>query len=137
MAGIKESFSKGLTTINVKTSNFMEETKQKTFITTQEQEIEKIKTVIGDKIVKSWGTEDLKFELVEEEVNAIQQKLASIEEAKEQIKGLQDKEKAILGSVPAPAPAPVPENSIFCSSCGAPNKMGYKFCEKCGSKLEA
>ena len=32
MANLKDSFTKGLATINVKTSNFMEENKLKTYI---------------------------------------------------------------------------------------------------------
>ena len=39
MAGFKDKFSKGLTTINVKTNNFMEQTKINTYISTLETEI--------------------------------------------------------------------------------------------------
>ena len=43
MASLKESLSKGITTINVKTNSFMEESKCKTYISTLEKEIQILK----------------------------------------------------------------------------------------------
>lgn len=48
MASLKESLSKGITTINVKTSSFMEESKCKTYISTLEKEIQILKQNIGE-----------------------------------------------------------------------------------------
>lgn len=39
MATLKESFAKGITALNVKTNNFIEENKCKTYISTLEEEI--------------------------------------------------------------------------------------------------
>lgn len=130
MAGIKDTFSKGLTTLNVKTANFMEENKQKTLITTKEQEIEKIKLAIGDKVVANWGMEDFSLDSLSEEIEQIHQKQDAIAEAKQQIEDMLAKEKEILG-------APVADKGevIFCPQCGAECKAGNKFCEKCGAKL--
>ena len=48
MASLKESLSKGITTINVKTNSFMEESKCKTYISTLEKEIQILKQNIGE-----------------------------------------------------------------------------------------
>ena len=40
--GLKDSLTKSITTINVKTNNFMEQSKYKTYISTLEDEIQKI-----------------------------------------------------------------------------------------------
>lgn len=50
MASLKDTFTKGLTTLNVKTNNFMEESKCKTYITTLENEIAGLKQKLGDDI---------------------------------------------------------------------------------------
>jgi len=131
MAGIKDTFSKGLTTLNVKTSNFMEENKQKTFISTKEQEIEKIKYSIGEKVCANWGKEDFSLKDLAADMEEIFKKQEAIEEAKKQIEEMLAKEKEILGATDNAVKGDV----IYCGECGAANKAGNKFCEKCGNKL--
>lgn len=135
MAGIKDSFSKGLATINVKTSNFMEENKLKTSIATQEAEIEKLKLSVGEIIYKNWGTGSFSLQAVEEELEAIKKRYDIIDELKKQIEELPRKEKQILGNN---AGDKNDENKkMFCTQCGSEVKKGYKFCEKCGNRIEA
>lgn len=136
MAGFKDSISRGLTTLNVKTSNFMEENKLKTAIATREQEISKLKVVIADVLYDKRN--EFKIELVENELKEIENKYSEIEELKKQIEDLSQTEKDILGSNPANAEtgnaSPTP-GKIFCPNCGAENPENFKFCTKCGSKL--
>ena len=53
MADLKASISKGLTTINVKTSNFMKQNEINTYISTLENEIKDLKFQIGDVFCKN------------------------------------------------------------------------------------
>lgn len=134
MAGIKNSLSKGLTTLNLKTSNFMEENKLKTHISTLESEIEKLKFSLGESIYKNWKEDTFSIQTMEPALNSIKEKYAMIETIKVQIEELETKEKQILGSEEAAKNTAA--RGMFCPNCGAPCKVGYKFCEKCGGKLE-
>lgn len=134
MAGIKNSFSKGLTTINVKASNFMEENKLRTHISTLEAEIEKLKLNVGEEVFKEYVDGTFALENVTEMLEAIKVKYDTIAQINNEIQELSTKEMEILGSTAAQNAAQ--EGVQFCSQCGAPYKIGYKFCEKCGSKLD-
>lgn len=134
MAGIKDSFSKGLATINVKTSNFMEENKLKTHISTLEAEIEKLKHSVAEIVYKKWEENTFTIQVVENELEAIKEKYALIEKIRTQINELSKKEKQILGSSEGQKSGNT--GKLFCTNCGAECKVGYKFCEKCGNKLE-
>lgn len=134
MAGIKNSFSKGLTTINVKASNFMEENKLKTHISTLETEIEKLKFSVAEEVYKEYVDGTFAIENVSEMLDTIKEKYHLIDQINAEINNLSTKEMEILGST-ANQNA-VQEGVQFCSQCGAPYKVGYKFCEKCGNKLD-
>ena len=130
----KKSLSKGITKINVKTSNFMEENKFKTQIQTLEEEIEKAKLVLGNYVCSNWETDNYSEDSVNEMVQNIREKYTMIEKVKKEIELLYQKEREILGGLDA-QPVDTSEK-VFCSQCGKDNKKGYKFCEQCGNRLE-
>jgi DNA mismatch repair ATPase MutS len=139
MAGFKESFTKGITTINMKTSNFMEESKIKTHISSLENEINAIELNLGKSIFEKWKNGEDYKEGYEETLTLIQSKYTEIETQKQNIEKLHEEEKQVLGTQPA---APVPgtpqaaaQGGKFCPACGAPNDPNYKFCCKCGTAL--
>lgn len=138
MATFKESFSKGITAINVKTNNFMEEAKCKTYISTLESEIKDLKFQIGQKAYEKWSAGENAVEGYEELCQQIKQKYQEIDIQKERIAQLAIEEKQILGAgtnaAPAQAAAPAPD--VFCSQCGTPNPASYKFCAKCGASMQ-
>lgn len=135
MAGIKNSFSKGLTTINVKASNFMEENKLRTYITTLENDIEKMKYSVGEKMYQSYINNNIAPEGVREELETIREKYSQITQITTEIEALTAREKEILGKG-GNLNNNSQEGIMFCSMCGSPYKKGYKFCEKCGNKLD-
>ncbi|HCI25541.1 MAG: zinc ribbon domain-containing protein [Roseburia sp.] len=129
MASLKESLSKGITTINVKTSSFMEESKCKTYISTLEKEIQILKQNIGEIVyAKSVAGESYEEE-VTKIIEQIQSKYAEIEQQKATIEQLAVQEKQILGNQSATV------NIKYCAKCGAQNAANYKFCSKCGTPL--
>lgn len=133
MAGIKETFSKGLTTINVKTNNFMEETKIKTHIGTLETECRTLYTKAGEMLFQQWKSGNIVMDDFQGILAEVDQKLQQIETEKENIQNLKKIESDILGAKPQPVPNAV--SQIFCAQCGATNNSNYKFCCKCGSLL--
>lgn len=131
MAGLKEGFSKGLATINLKTSNFMETNKLKTHITTLETEIEKLKTSVGETLYQLWSKEEISVDECIPLLENIQKKYDTIVELKKEIESLEEKEKEILGS--SSGTEHVNANQKFCTKCGNPLLDNAKFCTKCGN----
>ena len=129
MASLKESLSKGITTINVKNNSFMEESKCKTYISTLEKEIQILKQNIGETVyAKSVAGESYEEE-VAGMIGQIRGKYEEIEQQKAAIEQLAVQEKQILGN------QSMTVNIRYCANCGAQNAANYKFCSKCGSPL--
>ena len=129
MASLKESLYKGITTINVKTNSFMEESKCKTYISTLEKEIQILKQNIGETVyAKSVAGESYEEE-VAGMIGQIRGKYEEIEQQKAAIEQLAVQEKQILGN------QSMTVNIRYCANCGAQNAANYKFCSKCGSPL--
>lgn len=133
MDSFKQSITKGITALNVKTNNFMEESKCKTYIVTLQNEIKELKNTIGNQVYENWvngkeigaGTEEL--------LAQIKAKTEEIAAQEEKMRQLQEEERQILGNN---APQKETEDVIFCSQCGTKNAANYKFCCKCGTPLK-
>lgn len=134
MAGIKETFSKGLTTLNVKTNNFMEGTTIKTHINTLESECSELCRQIGENVFGQWMKGDVSIGAAEPLLQSMKEKQAEIAGERAKLEELQRMEENILGKK-NPAPAPAGGEQIFCSQCGGVNSSIYKFCCKCGAPL--
>lgn len=125
MADIKNTFSKGLTILNVKTANFLEINKIKTYITTLQTEIDTLKMELGRELYQNWAAEETPVsEAMEEKLNLIREKEVQIAEQQRAEAALLEQEKQILGETAQPA-APVynnpsmPENPVLiCPNCG-------------------
>ena len=137
MDSLKGVLSKGLTTLNVKTNNFMEESKCKTYISTLEKEIKDLKFELGDLMYDTWKNGNDNQSRIEEDMATIKTKEENIEQQKEIMKNLAVEEQQILGNRPAAAATGDPQAAaiVFCPNCGAQSSVGFKFCSKCGSPL--
>lgn len=133
MATLKQTISKSITTINMKTNNFVEQNKSKTYISTLEEEITKLKITIGDKLYANWKAGITDLQEVEQYLEAIKEKEQIIEEQKERIREIEIQERQILGEDTSANNAK--QATVFCSMCGEQNNAEYKFCVKCGKEL--
>ena len=136
MASLKDTFAKGLTTINVKTSNFMEESKCRTYMTTLEGEIKELKLSIGEKSYEAWCKDADCTDEITALYEKIKEKNDEIELQKEKIQKLAEEEQQILGSASQTAQAQESVGNVFCSQCGTANAANFKFCAKCGAPLK-
>lgn len=134
MATFKDRFSKGITTINVKTNNFMEQTKINTHISTMESEISELKQQVGETVYAKWLQNEFQISDVEEILNKIKEKYDEIQNQKERIEQIIVEEQQILGT--SQPQEVVQEGTIYCSNCGTPSAANFKFCTKCGSPLQ-
>ena len=131
MADIKNSFSKGLTMFNVKTSTFLEINKIKTYISTLSGEIETLKKEIGELVYQEWSvTGNVTLETISEKLNLINEKQEIIRTQEEEVVRLNESEKQILGAGEN-AQQPV----LVCPNCGQTYDAAPKFCRKCGTKM--
>lgn len=143
MADIKNTFSKGLTVLNVKTANFLELNKIKTYITTLNSEIASLKAEIGEDVYGSWSSDrEIMSEQLEKKLQMVKEKMAIIRQQEEEAARLTEKEKQILGEQEARGQAAEiriqapPENPVLvCPKCGQAYEQPYKFCKKCGTKM--
>lgn len=134
MSGFKQSITKGITTINVRTNNFVEQSKCKTYISTLEEEIRNLQFTIGEAIYNNWEEGVTSIEDVTRYLEEIHEKKQIIREQEERMKEIQLEEQQILGTNEANRETGNAA-AVFCSQCGAKNQAGYKFCVKCGSEL--
>lgn len=132
MASLKESLSKGLTTLNVKTNTFMEESKCKTYISTLEKEIKDLKMNMGDLMYASWVAGESAEVPLQAIMEQIKEKYDEIEQQKKIMEQLTISEQQILGTGNNTVAA---AGALFCSQCGTQNAPNYKFCCKCGNPL--
>ncbi len=128
MAGFMDSVNKGFAAINLKAGTIKESSKLRAAISTREDEVAAILRNIGETVFVNRN--NFKLDMVEQQLDSIKKKYDEIEELKVQIAALEDKEREILGGGNETLQA-----KIYCQQCGAPNRVGGKFCEKCGSPL--
>lgn len=133
MASFINSVNKGITAFSMKTSNFAEITKCRTYISTMENEIEKLKSDLGNAMYEMHKSGEKDMSVVEGIYVEIDAKYQNIEAQKEKIRQMEEEEKQVLGNVQK---AEAPKEMIFCGQCGTQNASNYKFCVKCGSSLD-
>ena len=132
MADLKESFSKGLTALNVKTSTFLEAKKIQTYISTLNGEIEALYKEIGRRAYEDWQENgSISLSNIGDQLMETSQKKQTIEEQTKAAAELERKEQQILGTGEAQKPG-----KIFCPNCGQSYDTPVKFCRKCGTKLQ-
>lgn len=141
MADIKNMFSKGLTTLNVKTANFLEINKIKTYISTLKTDIETLKLELGAALYENWKAGEAPTTVeMEEKLRLIQEKEELIVAQEAEAERLAEMEKQILGetdrpAAPAAASEPAGDPVLVCPNCGQVYDRAFKFCRKCGTRM--
>ena len=159
--GIKSTFNKGVTALNVKTTALLETAKLKTHIGTLNSEIDRLTVDLGRAVYQAWlagapaETEPLCESIREKqlEIEELQQKMKEIEQEGKRILGAKEAKNPAAPSVlpppvppvppvsavppvpPVPPAAPAPV-SFQCPACGALYSSAINFCTRCGSKMQ-
>lgn len=129
MADIKDVFSKGITAINMKTANYLEETKIKTYIDTLSRESDQIKMEVANQLYVKWQNGQIEMsEDVVQKFRAIKERQDIIAQKKQEIEQLEEEKQRVLGSAGR-------QNVVYCTACGSANDAANRFCEKCGNKM--
>jgi len=133
---LKTTFTKGVATINVKTSVFLETAKIKTHIETIQNEIKDLKYEIGDIAYNLWVSDKFDISLIENNCLMISEKIKNIEELNQEIYRLENQEKEVFGSREKEIEESTkPDSAFVCPNCKAVYTSRINFCVKCGNKM--
>lgn len=124
----KQEFSKQITKINMKTSNFLEENKIKTYVATLEGEIKDLKFKAGELGYVKWFNKESSEEDLKKIYSMIAERYEIIHEQEKILQDLSEKGKQVLGEASG-------EVVIFCPNCGERYAKVPNFCIKCGAKM--
>lgn len=138
MAGLKEVLDRGIASVTVKSSTFLETSKYQNQINIAQQTISKLKSELAENLYLGWKEGRTLDAMITESCNSILEQEQQIEQFKQKIESLKAESQQVLGHQPEPAQqASAPAQDVcFCASCGAKNKSAAKFCYKCGSRME-
>ncbi|MGN0170025.1 MAG: zinc ribbon domain-containing protein [Lachnospiraceae bacterium] len=134
MDSLKMSISKGISALNVKTNNYLEESKCRSSITALENDIAKIEMEIGHLIYEKWLRDQESLPEIEEFLKQIKGKQLDIEVQKKMIARLQIEERQKAG--PSGVSEPITGEALYCTHCGNRNSADDLFCSNCGQPLK-
>lgn len=134
MAGLKDMLSKGVTSVNVKTSNFMEINKIKTYINTLNDEIAVLENSIGKKIFNMWKNGNVDISMIQGELDKMQADYNEIDNQEMKIKEIESEASKILGD--ASTASEDMTGKTVCPKCGRVNSDNSRFCVGCGNQLK-
>ncbi len=135
---IKDSASRTVTKISVKTSSSLEKQKIRMHIETLEKDVQKIYLNIGEETYALWAQGITSTETLAEKLEDIRQKKAEVERLTAQLDSIDERDNEILGTK-TEAQASAEEGASSgpkCPNCGADCEASAKFCRKCGQKLQ-
>lgn len=130
---MKSKINKGITTVSVKTGNSVEKAKLNTYMDVVNAEINSLKQDVGNRTYVLWDAGNFDLEKLLPELEMIKKKIDTVEEIKQQILEIDNREREILGQT-AGGYGTANEGSCVCPNCGASFKDKVNFCVKCGSK---
>lgn len=133
---IKDSVNRGIATINVAASSTMEKARLKTHVDTLIHEVDKLYRVCGQKVYENRMSDNLDSSVVDKLCEDIKGKLDEIQQLKNEIEQIPERDNRIFGREVAPRKEEARESEVvFCPKCGAKYKTKINFCTKCGEKL--
>lgn len=133
----KDSTSRAITKISVKTSSSLEKSKIKMHIESLTKDVQKMFTDIGEEAYSLWLQGDSSNQTLVEKFETIRQKKNEIEQLTAELCAIDDRDNEIFGTKAETEVQEVqtPTKSV-CPDCGFECDVSAKFCRKCGKKLE-
>lgn len=135
---IKDSTSRAITKISVKTSSTLEKSKIRMHIESLTKDVQKMLMDVGEEVYNLWLNGDSSNQLLSEKLEAVKQKKNEIEQLTIELISIDDRDNEILGTkaeteqkVEVVAP-----QKPCCPNCGSEHEPAAKFCRKCGHELQ-
>ena len=133
---LKDTTSRAITKISVKTSSSLEKSKLKLHIESLGKEVYRMSAAVGEELYSLWTQNIASTQSLEAKLEEIKQKKAEIAQLTQQLNSIDDRDNEIFGiKAETPAEVIVPATPS-CPNCGAETAATAKFCRKCGFKLQ-
>ncbi|MBT9785861.1 zinc-ribbon domain-containing protein [[Clostridium] symbiosum] len=130
---IKESIDKGIVSVSVKSSTYLEIEKLKTKVANVSGKMDMAASEMGAAVYSQWKNGSVNQEYIENVCRNIQAMEKEIQDYQVEIGRLeQEKTKILGGNGPETA---YTQAGIICG-CGCTNEAGARFCIRCGKPLE-
>lgn len=133
---IKESLDKGIITVSVKSSTYLEIEKLKTKVGNVTEKMNLASSEMGRAIYTQWKSGDVDQGYIEAVCGQMREMEEEIEGYQNQIEGLEQEKNKILGKGGTERERPEADNGVACA-CGCLNDAGARFCMQCGNELKA
>ena len=132
---LKKNIDKGIVSVSVKSSTYLEGEKLKAKISNSREEIEGDLKRMGKQVYQTWKEKGIVDEAYVAEVcRCMLEKENEAESYEDQRQQLEAEKEKILKKAGKPEEIHS-EEGILCT-CGSSNEVGAKFCRTCGRKLE-
>ena len=131
----KDSTSRAITKISVKTSSSLEKSKIKMHIDSLNKDIQKMTLDIGRDVYSLWKQGIDSTQSLTEKMQEIQQKEQQIDQLAAQLDSIDERDSEILGETKESPVEEAVQSKPVCPSCGYAYEAAAKFCRKCGYKL--
>lgn len=133
---LKENLDKGIVSVSVKSSTYLEVEKLKTKVGNVTDKIKATSSEMGETVYKQWNSDGINQEYIVSVCGKIKEMEEEIEGYRNQIEALEQEKNKILGKGGMERERPELDNGVACA-CGCINDAGARFCMQCGNELKA
>lgn len=131
----RDSTSRAITKISVRTSSSLEKSKIKMHIDSLSKDVQKMMMDLGEEVYSLWKRGIDSTQTLTEKMQEIQQKELQIEQLAMQLDSIDERDSEILGENKESSVKEVVQARPVCPNCGYESEAAAKFCRKCGYKL--
>lgn len=133
---LKENLDKGIVSVSVKSSTYLEVEKLKTKAGNVLEKMKMASSEMGEAVYNQWKSGGIDQGYIEAVCSQIKEMEDEVEGYRNQIKELEHEKDKILGKGGTEPERAETLSGIFCD-CGCQNESGARFCMQCGKELKA
>ena len=130
---LKGTFDRSVAAVSVKSEVLVETSRTRTALVAAQKKMDSQTAALGIKLYNSWTQGNNDMTLFLEDLQAIRETQAQIDELNERLEQIKQEESRILGTPQKPAAAR--EGAAFCRNCGKALVTGSRFCGECGTPV--
>ena len=131
----KDSTSRAITKISVRTSSSIEKSKIRMHVEALDEDLQRMLMGIGEETYILWTQGETSNMLLTEKFEAVKQKKAEIEQLNMELEAVTKRDEEILG-IRTELETGKETMTVSCPECGSECAVAAKFCRRCGARLK-